>query len=90
MRGQLVRDIEDVLQKQTWYQHPKRYVELFLQDQSFPDGPMVLPSSTGEEVGEEEVTDIADLDAYFDNVENAREVTGDQFASVMGPEEGWF
>jgi hypothetical protein len=75
-----VQDVEDVLQKQTWYQNPDRYDELFFSDAPTPD-PITLGASYQEYT---EVNDVDEMDAYYANLENPRSMTGAMFNQIMG------
>lgn len=81
-----LQDTEDSLQRQTWYTHPERYEELFLAGVFEPE-PLTIAGRDVEEV----VDDIDELDAYFEQLETRRSMTGAQmFDALDGPnEEGW-
>lgn len=83
-RRQYVQDINDTLQKQTWYQYPERYIDLFAEDQAWNPEPLTLAGSPAEEV----VDDIDELDAYFANLEQQREVTGGEVFGYLDPSGG--
>lgn len=76
-----LQDTEDVLQRQTWYLAPARYADLFL-DPFVPE-PLTM---AGEPI--EEVDDIDMLDAYFNDLENRKSMTGAQLIAAMD-EDGW-
>lgn len=91
-RERLVEDIEDTLKKQTWYQHPLRYSELFPPENPWTPDPLDLHGSAPEEV----VDDLDEIDRYFAELENKRSVSGEEvFTSLDGndfaplPEGDW-
>lgn len=78
------QDIEDMLQRQTWYLQPHRYQELFLAGEFAPD-PLTFAGRDVEEV----VDDVDELDRYFAQLESRRSISG---AQVFGEEpdgQGW-
>lgn len=80
-----VRDIEDTLQRQTWYMAPARYEELFLMGEIRPEVTL-----DGEVVGEEVVDDIDEIDRYFEELENKRSMTGAELFDFLDADEsGW-
>ncbi len=81
-----LQDIEDTLQRQTWYLEPGRYSELFLAG-AFEPEPLTMAGRDVEEV----VEDVDELDAYFNSLEQKRGMTGaDLFSLLDQPdEEGW-
>jgi len=80
-----VRDIEDTLQRETWYLLPARYEELFLAGEIATE--MTLE---GELVEEEVVTDIDEIDRYFEELDNKRSMSGAELFQYLEPdEEGW-
>ena len=85
-RRQSLQDVEDSLQRQTWYMEPERYNQLFLAGMFEPE-PLTMAGRDVEEV----VDDVNDIDAYFDALEKKRGMTGaDLFAALDRPdEEGW-
>ena len=88
MRRRELQDAEDLLQRQTWYQHPGRYQELFFDARKFMPEPLDDLGSDIEEV----VDDIDEMDAYFDNLEATRTVSGGGMVSGMfgeRDEQGW-
>lgn len=81
-----LQDVEDMLQKQTWYLDGQRYNELFLAGVFEPE-PLTVAGRDMEEV----VDDVDEMDAYFASLEQKRGMTGaDLFSTLDGPdEEGW-
>jgi hypothetical protein len=80
-----LQDVEDSLQRQTWYLEPDRYQDLFLAGHFDPE-PLTVAGRDMEEV----VDDIDELDAYFDQLERKRTMTGAQMMGVLDrDEEGW-
>lgn len=81
-----LQDVEDTLQRQTWYLEPRRYTELFLAG-AFEPEPLTMAGRDVEEV----VEDVDEMDAYFDSLEQKRGMTGaDLFSLLDEPdEEGW-
>lgn len=81
-----IQDIEDTLQRQTWYLSPDRYQELFIAG-AFEPEPLTVAGRDIEEV----VDDIDELDRYFAQLEQKRSVSGALVLdSLSGPdEEGW-
>jgi len=81
-----LEDEEDLLQRQTWYQTPQRYSELFLEG-AFEPEPLTIAGRDVEEV----VDQIDAIDEYFDRLEEKRAMSGAElFAALDGPdEEGW-
>lgn len=77
------QDTEDMLQRQVWYLQPDRYQDLFLAGEFEPE-PLTFAGRDVEEV----VDDTDELDAYFNQLESKRSMTG---ADVFGdsPEQGW-
>jgi hypothetical protein len=80
-----MQDVEDSLQRQTWYLEPERYRDLFLAG-AFDPEPLTLAGRDVEEV----VDDVNELDAYFDQLEQRRSVTGEMvFDALNRDREGW-
>lgn len=81
-----LQDVEDRLQRQTWYMHPDRYQELFLAGFFEPE-PLTIAGRDVEEV----VDDVDELDAYFEHLEDKRTMTGAMAMNAMrtSDEEGW-
>jgi hypothetical protein len=80
-----MQDVEDSLQRQTWYLEPERYRDLFLAG-AFDPEPLTLAGRDVEEV----VDDVNELDAYFDQLEQRRSVTGEMVFDALGRDrEGW-
>ena len=80
-----LQDAEDTLQRQTWYLDPERYQDLFLAGAFDPE-----PLTAGGRDMEEVVDDIDELDAYFNQLEQKRSMTGAQmFDALNRDEEGW-
>lgn len=77
-----LQDTEDMLQRQTWYQHPERYEELFLAG-AFEPEPLTMAGRDVEEV----VDDVDELDRYFEQLESRRTMSGALFDRL--DEEGW-
>lgn len=77
-----LQDSEDILQRQTWYLAPERYRDLFLAGAFNPE-PLTLAGRDVEEV----VDDIDELDAYFDQLEQKRSMSGAMMFDR--DEEGW-
>lgn len=84
-RERLVQDIEDTLQRQTWYQHPDRYDALFLTDDQWSPDPLTMAGRPVEEV----VDDLDEHDAYFAALEDQRTMTGAEVAAFSSGEGGW-
>lgn len=82
-----LRDVEDMLQRQTWYLEPRRYQDLFLAGH-FDAEPLTIAGRDVEEV----VDEIDELDRYFEQLEHRRTMTGAMVMNALdGPaEEGWF
>lgn len=79
-----VQDTEDMLQRQTWYLQPERYQDLFLAGHFEPE-PLTIAGRDVEEV----VDDIDELDAYFEQLDERRSLTGRAaFESLSGMDEG--
>ena len=81
-----LQDVEDMLQRQTWYLEPERYQDLFLAG-AFDPEPLTLAGRDVEEV----VDDIDELDAYFDQLDQKRSMSGAMMfdALAVRDEEGW-
>jgi hypothetical protein len=79
-----LQDTEDTLQRQTWYLKPHRYQELFLAGAFAPE-PLTIAGRDVEEV----VDDVDELDAYFENLENRRTMTGAQMFDSLADDQGW-
>lgn len=85
-REQLVVDIDETLQKQTYYQHPDRYRDLFFE----PYGESgIEPLTLGGRPVEEVVDDLDEVDAYFDGLDDQRMVTGEEVFDVLSDDGGW-
>jgi hypothetical protein len=82
-----VRDVEDTLQRQTWFLNPDRYDSLFFAGLIGPPVEERIPIE-GEEI-DQPVTDIDDIDAYFESLEKTRSVTGAQVIQTLGDNDGW-
>lgn len=82
-----LQDSEDNLQRQTWYLEPERYRDLFLAG-AFDSEPLTLAGRDVEEV----VNDVDELDAYFDQLEQKRSITGGMVLDALDrrDQEGWF
>lgn len=81
-----LQDVEDTLQRQTWYLEPHRYGELFLAG-AFEPEPLTMAGRDVEEV----VDDIDEMDRYFASLEQKRGLTGADLFSILDEpdEEGW-
>jgi hypothetical protein len=79
-------DTEDMLQKQTWYQNPKRYEDLFLVNEQWQQQEAL--TMAGRPV-EEVVNDVDELDRYFDNLDNTRTMTGAELFGYDGGSGDW-
>lgn len=81
-----LQDVEDRLQRQTWYLEPERYRDLFLAG-AFDPEPLTLAGRDVEEV----VDDVNELDAYFDQLEQKRSMSGAMMFDALAErdEEGW-
>jgi hypothetical protein len=79
-----IQDTEDMLQRQTWYLEPGRYQDLFLAGH-FEEQPLTIAGRDVEEV----VDDIDELDAYFENLDSKRSMTGAMMFNTMSEGEGW-
>lgn len=81
-----LQDTEDMLQRQTWYQEPRRYSELFLAG-AFEPEPLTMAGRDVEEV----VDDVDEMDRYFEQLEQKRGLTGAELFNALGEpdEEGW-
>ena len=79
-----LQDTEDMLQRQTWYLEPGRYQELFLAGAFTPE-PLTIAGRDVEEV----VDDVDELDAYFEQLENRRTMSGAQMFEAMSDDQGW-
>jgi hypothetical protein len=79
-----LQDTEDTLQRQTWYLEPGRYQELFLAGAFSPE-PLTIAGRDVEEV----VDDVDELDAYFEQLENRRTMTGAQAFDAGTDNQGW-
>lgn len=84
MRSQLVTDIDNTLEKTTWYLHPDRYRELFITDQMMQQEALTLAGRPVEEV----VEDLDEYDRYFAGLEEKRTLTGGEVLA-MADDEGW-
>jgi len=75
-----------MLQRQTWYQEPRRYNELFLAG-AFEPEPLTMAGRDVEEV----VEDVDEVDRYFEQLEQKRSLTGAELFSTLGDpdEDGW-
>jgi hypothetical protein len=82
-----MRDVEDTLQRQTWYIAPDRYQELFLMGAL--DIPETADAEDRAEPKEDVVTDIDEIDRYFDSLDEKRVLTGAQLFDVLDDDEGW-
>lgn len=81
-----LQDAEDSLQRQTWYLEPERYRDLFIEGAFGPEA-LTLAGRDVEEV----VDDVDELDAYFDQLEQKRSMTGEMMFDALAArdEEGW-
>lgn len=79
-----LQDIEDTLQRQTWYLEPGRYQELFLAGAFSPE-PLTIAGRDVEEV----VDDVDELDRYFEQLEQRRTITGEQVFDNGPGDQGW-
>jgi hypothetical protein len=81
-----LQDTEDMLQRQTWYLEPERYEDLFLAGHFDPD-PLTIAGRDVEEV----VGDVDELDAYFEQLDQKRSMTGAMAFGAAGQtdREGW-
>lgn len=79
-----LQDVEDTLQRQTWYLEPGRYQDLFLAG-AFEPEPLTMAGRDVEEV----VEDIDEMDAYFASLEQKRGMTGAALFSALGDDGGW-
>lgn len=81
-----VQDVEDMLQRQTWYLEPERYRDLFIAGVITPE-PLTLAGRDVEEV----VDDIDELDAYFDQLDQKRSMSGAMMIDALAgvDAEGW-
>lgn len=75
-----------MLQRQTWYQEPQRYSDLFLAGAFSPE-PLTMAGRDVEEV----VEDVDEMDRYFDSLEQKRGMTGAELFTLLDEpdEEGW-
>ena len=81
-----LRDVEEMLQRQTWYLAPGRYRDLFLAGEFEPE-PLTIAGRGVEEVV---VDEIDELDRYFEQLENRRTMTGAMVMDALDQtEEGW-
>jgi hypothetical protein len=79
-----VQDTEDMLQRQTWYLQPERYQDLFLAGHFNPE-PLTIAGRDVEEV----VDDIDELDAYFEQLDQKRSMSGAvMFEALAEADEG--
>jgi len=79
-----VQDTEDMLQRQTWYLQPERYQDLFLAGH-FDTEPLTIAGRDVEEV----VDDVDELDAYFEQLDQKRSMSGAvMFEALAGADEG--
>lgn len=73
-----------MLQRQTWYMEPERYEDLFLAG-AFDPEPLTVAGRDVEEV----VDDVDELDAYFEQLDQKRSMTGAMmFDAMAGADEG--
>lgn len=80
-----LRDVEDMLQRQTWYIAPERYRDLFLAGHFDPE-PLTVAGRDIEEV----VDEVDELDRYFAQLEERRVTTGAMVMEALAEtEEGW-
>lgn len=82
-----LQDVEDGLQRQTWYLNPDRYQELFLAGAFAPE-PLTIAGRDVEEV----VDDVDELDRYFEQLEGRRTMSGAQMMESLGGQDndqGW-
>ena len=77
-----LQDIEDTLQRLTWYMDPDRYQELFLAG-AFEPEPLTIAGRDVEEV----VDDVDEMDRYFEQLESRRFMNGSMLDHLE--EEGW-
>lgn len=78
-----LQDVEDMLQRQTWYLAPNRYQDLFLAGHFDPE-PLTIAGRDVEEV----VDEVDELDRYFDQLENRRTMSGEMMMDALGELEG--
>ena len=78
------QQMEEQLQRQTWYLAPERYNDLFFEGAFEPE-----PLTIGGRPVEEVVDDVDEVDAYFENLERKRKMTGAQMFEALDDEEGW-
>jgi hypothetical protein len=80
-----LRDVEEMLQRQTWYMAPTRYRDLFLAG-AFEPEPLTVAGRDVEEV----VDDVDELDRYFAQLDERRTMTGEMAMAAMNESgEGW-
>jgi hypothetical protein len=72
------------LQKQTWYQYPERYIDLFADNEDWQPQPLTLAGSPAEEV----VDNIDELDAYYEDLEKQRMVSGGEVFGYLDESNG--
>lgn len=84
VRREKIQDTEDMLQKQTWYQTPDRYDELFRTSEAYPADAMTMAGRPVEEV----VDDLDVMDEYYANLEEKRGMTGADLWQGNG-DDGW-
>jgi hypothetical protein len=81
-----LKDVEDMLQRQTWYLEPGRYQDLFLAGH-FDAEPLTVAGSDVEEVA---VDEIDELDRYFAQLEERRTMTGAMVLDTLDDKQrGW-
>jgi len=81
-----IDDIEDTLQRMTWYLDPDRYEDLFLMGEIAASRTVTLEGGETEEVQD----DIDEIDRYFDQLEEKKSLTGAQLFSFLDDnEDGW-
>lgn len=80
MRERFVKDVDDVLERTTYYLHQQRHQELFPEKYVLPgqQEPLTMAGRPVEEV----VEDLDVHDAYFANLEKQRFMTGGEILAL--------
>ena len=84
-RERFVTDVDNILEKTTYYLHPDRYKHLFAEKlAAVAHQPLTMAGRPVEEV----VEDLDEYDRYFARMEEKRVMTGGEVLS-MSDDEGW-
>lgn len=84
LRDRFVEDVDNILEKTTYFLHQQRHQELFPEKYHLPG--QVEPLTMAGRPVEEVVEDLDVYDAYFADLEKKRFVTGGEVLAASGDE----